>query len=286
MKPYIRVLLYLLCAGQAVFGIAFSLQLPFAVQLWPLPYTNDTAFLFIGSVFLAAACATTWCLVSREDGALFGIGLDYVMIFIPVSIFAFQLAAAASPAQQGKLILFGITGIIQIILGSAFMWWARRSPIRDQRPTPRLVRWSFVVFVIALLIVGIQMVLKVPDILPWSMTATSSVLYGWIFIGASWYFAYGVLRPRWHNAAGQLFGFVGYDIVLLLPFLAKLPTIEPERRASLIAYLVVLIYTTLLAGYYLFVNQGTRVWGQQASQTVKGLQSEPVIDGIQPVNSR
>jgi hypothetical protein len=92
------------------------------------------------------------------------------------------------------------------------------------------------------------------------VTVDAQILYGWFFLGAAAYFAYGVLRPSWHNAAGQLAGFLAYDVVLIVPFLNLLPSIRAEWRLNLIVYIIVVSGSGLLAIYYLFINPATRVW--------------------------
>jgi hypothetical protein len=86
------------------------------------------------------------------------------------------------------------------------------------------------------------------------------VLFGWIFLGASLYFIYGVARPVWHNARGQLMGFLAYDLVLILPFLVLLGDVKPEFMLSLVIYLVVIVYSGALAIYYLLISKETRTW--------------------------
>jgi hypothetical protein len=88
------------------------------------------------------------------------------------------------------------------------------------------------------------------------------VVIGLMFLGAATYFAYGLLRPSWANAAGQLAGFLAYDLVLIGPFLSRLPTVAPEHRAGLTIYIAVVSYSGLLAIYYLFIHPATRVWGR------------------------
>ena len=48
--------------------------------------------------------------------------------------------------------------------------------------------------------------------------------------------------------------------MLIGPLLSRLPTIAPEFRAALIIYLVVVVYSGLLAVYYLFINRPTRLF--------------------------
>ncbi len=257
MNRYFRYFMFLVCAVQLFFAAAFLLQMPFAVQLWPLPNTTPLSFIFLSSIFAAAAAPTLWCLFTREYGALAGIALDYTAIFVPVGLLAFQVGSSTG---SGGLILLGLSSVGMVIFGLALLLWSIRIPIQDTRPMPKLVWWSFVVFLIALLIVGGMLVLKTPNILPWTVTPEFSVIAGWFFLGAAAYFTYGLLRPGWHNAAGQLVGFLAYDIILILPFLQRLPTITPELRLNLIIYIIVVSYSGLLAIYYLFINAQTRLW--------------------------
>jgi len=81
-----------------------------------------------------------------------------------------------------------------------------------------------------------------------------------MFIGSASYFTYGLLRPGWSNAGGQLAGFLGYDLVLILPVLLLIRNITPALLPNLIIYLAVLIYSGALAIYYLFLNRETRLF--------------------------
>jgi hypothetical protein len=256
MNRYFRGFLYLICAVQAVFVAGYIFRLPFAVNIWPLRYTSDMSFTLVASVFAAAVLSTAWSAGTGDDGALAGISLDYAIIFLPMGVYAFQIAG-----RSEALLAFGVACLIGGAFGVGMFLWSARIPIRDPRPQPRLVRWSFAIFFIALILFGGMMVLKVPNVLPWRVTSESLVVYGWIFIGAAGYFAYGLLRPSWHNSAGQLLGFLGYDLVLVVPFLMRLPTVEPQFRLGLIFYTIVVLYSGGLAIYYLFVNPATRLWG-------------------------
>jgi hypothetical protein len=79
-----------------------------------------------------------------------------------------------------------------------------------------------------------------------------------MFFGAALYFTYAILRPSWLNSAGQLIGFLAYDIVLIVPFLTRLPSTAPEFRTNLTIYTGIVIYSGLLAIYYLFIHKPTR----------------------------
>jgi hypothetical protein len=261
-----RAFMMLLAASQVFLAVAFILQIPMVVDLWPLPYTNDMGFIFIGSIFGAAAASTFWSLFTKEDGALAGIGLDYLTIFAPVSVFAFELA---SNSRNIEMHLFFVASVIGALFGLGLFLWSSRIPIRDPRPMPKLVRVAFILFTIALIIAGGALVLKTPNVVPWTINASGSIIYGWMFLGAAAYFVYGLVRPSWHNAAGQLAGFLVYDLVLIIPFINMLNDVQPARRLSLIVYMLVVSLSALLAIYYLFINPQTRMWGSRTRLDVQ-----------------
>lgn len=251
MKRGYPIIFYLICAAQLIFAAGFYWQLPLAVNVWPLPNTTPLTFVFIASIFAAAAASTFWAVASGNAGALAGIGLDYAAILLPMSIY---------------LLWLGIVGVgLVVALGALFglwlVWWSYRIPIKPEPLLPTAVRLSFVVFIIALLFVSVRLLLKMPNVVPWRVTPEISVVIGWIFFGAAVYFLYTLLKPSWRNAAGQLAGFLMYDLVLIVPFLRQLPTVAPEHRLGLIIYIFVVTYSGLLAIYYLFVNKATRVGG-------------------------
>jgi hypothetical protein len=254
MQRFLRMSLYLLCGVQALIALGFIFQWAPVTDLWPLPYTNRTTYIFIGSISAAAAASTLWCLLNREDGALAGVFLDYVAIFIPVAIFTYQISGR-SPSLRA----FSMASLALAVFGLAMLLYTSRIPYRDARPTPRPLRWMFGVFVILLVVVGGQLVLKAPNVLPWDVNVTGRVIYGWMFLGAAAYFAYGVIRPMWQNAGGQLAGFLVYDLVLILPFVLMLPDVRPDKLPNLIIYITVLIVSGALAAFYLFIDPATRV---------------------------
>lgn len=260
MSRGIRLLLSAIALFQTFFAVAFYFQLPFATSLWPLPETTPLSHIFLASIFLAAAAATGWCVWVNSRGALAGIALDYIVIFVPLIVYLLQRAAALENTS-GFVIALGVG----VVFGGWMLIYSLRAPITDPRPMPRLVRWSFIVFTVALVIVGVSLTLKVPNVIPWRVTEDMSVVIGWMFLGAAAYFIYGLLRPSWLNTGGQLAGFLAYDIVLIVPFLQRLPGIAEEFRVSLIIYTVVVIYSGLLAIYYLFINPSTRMGSPAAS---------------------
>ena len=250
-----RYLLILILLGQLALAVGLLLGWPRVTRLWPLPYTTTMSYTFLASIAFAAAASTLWCVVMDELAAVAGVALDLVAIFLPVSILMFQLSHGVNVA----LLRFAAVCVAMVVVGLALVVAALRSPRRDARPVPRLVRWSFAFFVVALIVAGGQMVLGSTRILPWQVSGTATVVYGWMFLGAAVYFAYGLLRPGWFNAGGQLAGFLAYDVILIVPFVRRLPSIAPGLRANLIVYLAVVVGSAVLAGYYLFVHPATRL---------------------------
>jgi len=96
------------------------------------------------------------------------------------------------------------------------------------------------------------------QIFPWPLKPGSLASYGWIFLGAATYFFYPVVQPTWHNARAQLWGFLAYDLVLIVPYLEHFKKVVPALRPNLIVYVAVLLYSAALAIYYLFINPATR----------------------------
>ncbi len=249
-----RYLFILIILGQLALAVGLLLGWPSVTRLWPLPYTTPMSFTFLASIAFAAAGSTLWCVLMDEFAAVAGVALDLVAIFLPVSILMFQL----SHGVNRVLLRFGAACVVLAVVGLVLVVASMRSPRRDTRPVPRLVRGSFAFFVIALIIAGGQMVLGNAHILPWQVSTTATVIYGWMFLGAAVYFAYGLVRPGWFNAGGQLAGFLAYDVILIVPFLRRLPSVAPGLRANLIVYLAVVVGSALLAIYYLFLDPATR----------------------------
>jgi len=256
MTRLMRYFLFFVAAVQLFFAAAFAFQWPFGVNLWPFPGTTPLTFIFIASIFAAAAVPTLWAAASGQYGALAGIGLDYLAILAPVAILSFRLAAGEDPGMA----TYGIVCVFGALFGLGLFLWSARIPIADTRPMPRPVRWSFVIFIIALLIVSTRLILRTPNTIPWKITPDLSLIIGWMFVGAAFYFVYGLARPSWVNSTGQLLGFLAYDLVLIGPFLKRLPTTPPEFQTGLWIYTVVVVYSGLLAVYYLFLHRPTRLW--------------------------
>ena len=264
MGRRVRALLAVVATGQALLAVLFVLQVPWATAIWPFAGTGEMSYIFVASIFLAAAAAVGWCLLLGSDRALAGIALDYIVITAPLGVLS--LAAALDEGSLPAMV-FGLLCLSTLAFGVWMLRWALSRPWLSASPTPAPVVVAFGVFVVVLVIVGGLLILGTPGVLPWAITPQSSVLYGCMFLGAAAYFGYGLVDRRWENAGGQLAGFLAYDIVLLVPFVVRIVSGTPSYygtsseplRVNLLLYTAVVLFSGLLSTYYLFIHGPTRM---------------------------
>ena len=237
-------------------ALGFIFQIQFATNLWPWP-DGRLSYLFIGSILAAVSVAAFWIGWTGEFGALPAGSLNIFVIAVTTSVYFFQLARDGRP----ELAPLGIAGLFSAIVSGAAFLWSRRLPLAGARPTPALVRVSFGIFTASLIFAGGALILG-RQIFPWELNADSSVIFGCIFLGDAFYFLYGLFRPHWHNALGQLLSFLAYDLVLIVPFILLFKTVQPEHLINLIVYVAVLVYSGVVAMYFLFIHSPTRNWSQ------------------------
>jgi hypothetical protein len=244
-----------------VVAVGFVFQAPWASGLWPWltadPYGNPgLSSVFLGSIALAISVPTLWIGLSGELAATTGGALNLLVTAAGLagSLWTYYVQSGDGDAHTGALVCLGAA---LVLLGLLLV--GRHRHVHDPRPMPRLVRLSFGLFAGVLAALGILLLSGQP-VYPWDLDAQTAALYGWIYLGAACYFAYGVLRPRWANACGQLLGFLAYDLVLLPAFLGYFSSVDEAHRLSLTIYTAVLVYSAALAGYYLFVDKRTRGW--------------------------
>ena len=236
-----------------IFAFGYIFQLPFAVTTWPWE-DGRYSFLFVGSILAAISAAALWVGWTGEFGALPAGALNIFVIAITTSIYFFKLVSQG----RSDLTLYGLLSTLSAVVSLIAIFWSLRIPLKDSRPMPKLVRTSFWIFIASLFFAGGALILQVP-ISPWALNPDTSVIFGCIFLGDAFYFLYGMFRPQWHNALGQLLSFLAYDLVLIIPFIGLLNTVKPERYVNLVVYLAVLLYSAGLAIYYLFINTQTRL---------------------------
>ena len=252
-----KILRYLTMFGGVLIlalAIGFIFQIRIATSLWPWP-DGRLSYLFIGSILAAVSAAALWIGWTGEFGALAAGSLNIFVIAATTSFYFFHLAVQG---DRPNMVPFAITGLIMAAASIAAFLWSRGLPLADPRLTPPLVRVSFGIFVASLLLAGGALIFRSP-VFPWAVNPDSSVMFGCIFLGDACYFLYGLFRPVWHNALGQLLSFLAYDLVLIVPFLLLFKTVAPGYALSLLVYVAVLLYSGGIAVYFLFVNSQTRL---------------------------
>lgn len=232
----------------------FFAELTWATTLWPWPAAPLT-YVFIGSILAAIAIPLLWIALSGELAAMRAGAIDLAVMY--AGMFAYVATLLGDPGQPRLapyLIVFGLAS-----LGSlAAFAWSRRIEWVDPRPMPAVVRFSFAAFAVILVAAGTALIFHA-DIFPWPLTSESSVMFGFVYLGAAVYFLHGFLHPRWSNAAGQLAGFLAYDVILLAPFIDRFGEAGDGELRSLIVYVAFLLYSGGLAVYYLFLAEPTRI---------------------------
>ena len=232
----------------------FFAELSWATTLWPWP-AAPLSYVFIGSILAAIAIPLLWIALSGEGAAMQAGALDLAVMYAGMLVYVITLIGdPGQPELAPYAIVFGLA-----CLGSAVVFVRSRGiEWIDPRPMPAVVRFSFAAFAVMLVAAGTALIFHA-EIFPWPLTAESSVMFGFVYLGAAVYFIHGFLRPMWGNAAGQLAGFLAYDVILLAPFLDRFGEAGGGELRSLIVYLAFLLYSGGLAVYYLFLAEPTRI---------------------------
>lgn len=254
MKKFYRTIFIL--SGSLSFILTFGLCFPVPVVAGILPPTGSFPLhIFLASFTAAIGASLLWIAFSGEPGTAAGGAIDLAVFYAGLT--TYQLL---SPQHDSLRLLVGVClTLAAAAVSVSVLLRFRRFPIEDSRPTPLTVRISFGVFVVVLLLVGGALLLHIPNVFAWTLNPVSSALVGCFFLGSAGYFLYGLLLPRWHNACGQLWSFLAYDLVLIVPYLLNAATVRPAQLPSFIVNGVILVYSAVLAIYYLLIKKETRI---------------------------
>jgi hypothetical protein len=237
-----------------VLALGFVEQVPWAIDLWPWE-TSRLSFIFIASILAAIAMPVLWIGVSGELAAMRAGAIDLAITYGGAFLYLVTLLGDdGQPELWPYMLVFGF-GFVGMVVTFAR---TRRTGWRDRRPMPSPVRLSFAAFAAMLIGAGTALVFGA-DIFPWALDDETSVMFGLIYLGAAAYFLVGVVEPRWPNAAGQLIGFLAYDLVLIGPFVDRFGEVSGGEQTSLIIYTAFVVYSGALAAYYLFAAPATRL---------------------------
>ena len=250
----LKPLLFVVGIFQLILAVGFFFQQPWATSLWPVPDT-PLSYAFIAAILAGGAAPLIWIAFSERFAGLTGYGLGFGIMYAGMALAAILFFLRSRQAALAEFAL--VIGVVAALC--VFVFFRTRQSAVESQPTPRLVRLAFTLEILVLAGVGLFLLLKVPNILPWNISPESSVLYGWVFLGLAFYYLYAVLRPQWVHALGPLLGFLAYDLVLFSPLLARFGSLRPEHVLGQVAATVIIIFSAALGVYYLFLNQGTRL---------------------------
>ena len=214
------------------------------------------SYIFIASILAAIAIPVIWIGVSGELAAIRAGAVDLAITY------ARHDRLPADPARRPRA---AGSGAYVAVFALGLRGDGRSPPLRT-RGSPgatggrcrAVVRARSPLFAVILIAAGTALIFDA-DIFPWVLGAETSVIFGFIYLGAAAYFLYGLPRPRWPNAQGQLVGFLAYDLVLIGPFLDRFGEASGGELTSLIIYTAFVVYSGALAVYYLFVAPQTKV---------------------------
>ena len=276
-RPGLRLACIAVAMLYFIAGAALFAKMPAVTSLWPWP-ASGMAYVFLASIAVAVGAPVLWIGITREFAALAAIGLNALVATAGMAIYLVVQAVRGESGLAPAIVVMSVHA-----LGGALLFLrARRIPVLDQRPLPAIVRWAFAGFTVLLLTTGTALVLQIPRIFPWNLPPHSSTVFGFIFLGAAVYFLYGFVRPRWAFGAGQLWGFLAYDIVLFVPYGRMLFGDSAGSGyddyggygagvnvPSLTVYLTVLTLSTALALYMFVIHPETRI-GRRREGSMRG----------------
>jgi hypothetical protein len=251
----IRLLLALLGSGSLLLAAGYFWQMPWATATWPWP-DGRLSYIFVASIIAAIGTAQLWM---ARTGELRALAAGSLALMVMMSGSAAYLRGQAWLQGRTELLPYGTGAALAAVVSITIFLWSRSYPVLDSRPAPRFLLASYVLFVVILVGVAVALFARLPTAFPWRLNPDTAVLFAWIYLGNAFYFLYAFTARRWHNAAVQLWSFLAYNLVLIGPLAGHLARVEAALQPALVVYLGVLVYSSLVAVYYLFVQRVTRV---------------------------
>lgn len=265
MSPVIRLAIGFAAAVNLALGLAFALQMDWAVSIWPTD-TGRLTYIFIGSILAAIAAGAGWIAISGEKGSL---PAGFLNLAIMMAGIGSYLLVRGTRTDQGDWIVYGLVGLVLAVVNLALFLRTRNVEVPDPEPLPWPVRGSYALFTVVLLLVGGSLILRTDGIMPWSLDPDTSVIVGLIFLANAFYFLFAVIRSTWQAARAQWWSFLAYDVVLIVPLIRHIPDISDDLRTNLFVYIAILVYSGVLAIYYVILNRRTRGWDAGSFRSAK-----------------
>jgi hypothetical protein len=233
----------------------FALRIsPFA-EIWPLGDLVAVDY-FLGAYLAGVGASLLWIGVSGDLGAAVAGALSLTVLYATLAMAWFTLSFGVTPGLRPTALMCGASALVS---GGLTLWF-RRFSIRDSQQLPRLVYLAFEVYILLLGFVGGALLLRTPNVFPLALGPAAGALVGSAFLGSTAYFLYSLWHPRWRNARAQLWGFLAYDLALILPLVSRLSVMDAAHRPELVLNIAVLVFSGTLAVYFLLIAPATRVW--------------------------
>src|SRR5687768_10591001 len=137
----------------AVLAIGFYSRADWATAIWPWPDVR-MSYVFLASIAGAICAPAVWIALSGELVAYAGIWLNTAVVYSGTAVY---LTARAIRRDEPEHFLGAGISVGAVLLSALLVAWFERFPVRDSRPAPRFVRWSFLGFTATLIAVSIPL---------------------------------------------------------------------------------------------------------------------------------
>ena len=225
--------------------------------IWPLGDAS-VVDLYLGAYMAAIGASLLWIGISGELRAAVAGAINLTVAYAGLAIAWFVLSEGAVDSRP--LRTAALLAAVAAVVSAGIAVWFRRFPLGNIRPLPRLLYVSFAGFALLLALVGGAVLLQMPNVFPLELSPVAAALVGCSFLGSATFFLYALAFPVCQNAHAQLWGFLAYDLVLIVPLTLEVNSAAASERPALLLNLVVLVYSSAVAIYYLLVARATRVW--------------------------
>ena len=124
MNRIARISLIVVGALALILALAFFFQIPFVLQLWPLP-AGRLSNIFVASILAASACPVIWIGLSGEARALAGGGIDFGVIYLGIGFLALQTYIRN---HQVEMLVFALAALFLPLVSFLILRFSWRIP--------------------------------------------------------------------------------------------------------------------------------------------------------------
>lgn len=178
MKDPLRLVVAVFAVLTGYLALAFYFRWPFVEELWPWPgydaKLSPLSYVFLSSIAAAICAPLAWLAWTNAMRAAIPGAIDLIVSLGALSIYL-ALEYSRDTANAALLVWAVLLGAS--VVGNVLVLRAvRRRPFRDSTPMPKPVFIAFIVFAVALVLVGQALVRQVPNIIPWTLSPEASVV--------------------------------------------------------------------------------------------------------------